>query len=90
MSKLPFTYQFTMKELTYFLFKKKVCPKCGGQMDKKKCHEIVDGSVFDSSSADLYIVGCSHVNYYFYIYVCRECRKEFALTELAEMKRCDF
>ena len=58
--------------------------------DKKKCHEIVDGSVFDSSSADLYIVGCSHVNYYFYIYVCRECRKEFALTELAEMKRRDF
>ncbi len=90
MSKLPVIYQFTMKEMGYLLFKKKICPRCLGQMDKKKCHEVVDGKIFDSASQDLYISACKHVNHYYYTYVCRECGKEFTLAELAEKKKTDY
>ena len=34
MSVQSFRYDFTAKELAYFLFKKKTCPKCGEQMKK--------------------------------------------------------
>lgn len=88
MSKLPVTYQFTMKEMAYLFFKKKICPRCLGQMDKKKCHEVVDGKSFEPSE-DLYISACKHVNHYYYTYVCRECGKEFTLAELAEKKKTD-
>jgi hypothetical protein len=76
-----------MKEMAYLLFKKKICPRCLGQMDRKKCHEVVDGKIFDSNDTPLYISACKHVNHYYYTYVCRDCRKEFALAELAESKR---
>ena len=38
-----FRYDFTMKELIYFLFGKKTCPKCNGKLNKSKSYEIVDG-----------------------------------------------
>ena len=52
-----FRYDFTMKELSYFLFKKKKCPKCGGKMKKEKCCETVEGSVFNTNTVPLYIQG---------------------------------
>ena len=59
-----FRYEFTAKELSYFLFKKKSCPKCGGNMKKEKCCEAVDGSVFNTNSVPLYIQG-RQVKHYF-------------------------
>lgn len=78
-----FRYDFTMKELAYFLFKKKICPKCGGQMEKKKCCEIVDGSIFNTNDTPLYIQGSKQVKHYFYIFLGRECGAEITLAELA-------
>lgn len=48
MEKKPdaFRYEFNMRELFYFLFAKKICPKCGGILDKKKDYEIVKGTNF--------------------------------------------
>lgn len=36
-----FRYDFTYKELIYFLFKKKRCPKCNCQLTKSKVYETV-------------------------------------------------
>lgn len=81
-----FTYDFTAKELTYFIFKKKKCPKCGCQLKKHKCCEIVDGSIFDTNSVPLYIQG-SQVKRYFYSYTCIGCGTEFTLSELSKCER---
>lgn len=78
-----FRYEFTAKELSYFLFKKKSCPKCGGNMKKEKCCEIVDGSVFNTSSVPLYIQG-RQVKHYFYRFTCEKCSSEFTLSELSK------
>ena len=78
-----FSYEFSGKELLYFLFKKKICPKCGGKMTQNKCSEIVDGSIYKSPSVPLYISG-RMVKRYFYLYTCEECGSEFELSELAK------
>lgn len=79
-----FIYEFTLKELAYFLFKKKSCPRCGGTMKKEKCCEIVDGSIFNTNSVPLYIQGRSQVKHYFYCFVCPECGSKFTLSELVQ------
>lgn len=78
-----FRYEFTAKELAYFLVKKKKCPKCGGKMKKNKCCETVDGSVFNTNSVPLYIQG-SQVKHYFYLFACQECGAEFTLNDLSK------
>lgn len=80
-----FSYDFTVKEMMYLLFKKKKCPQCGGDMQKVKHSEIVDGSTFKSNSAPLYIVG-RKVKKYYYCYVCQGCNANYTLSELAERK----
>ena len=72
MSVQSFRYEFTTKELIYFLFKKKVCPQCGGKMVKEKRGETVDGSVFNTNSVPLYISG-REVKLYYYAFVCQQC-----------------
>ncbi len=81
-----FTYDFTIKELVYFVFKKKKCPKCGNRMEKSKCYEIVDGSIFDTNSVPLYIQG-SQVKRFFYSFTCQKCGAEFTLSELSKCER---
>ena len=83
MSKQSFRYDFTMKELGYFLFKKKVCPNCGEKMYKEKCCETIDGSIFNTNSVPLYIRG-RQVKHYFYRYNCTSCGAKFTLTELSK------
>ena len=68
MSMQSFRYEFTARELAYFLFKKKSCPECGGAMQKEKCCETIDGSVFHTNSVPLYIQG-RQVKYYFYRFI---------------------
>ena len=81
-----FRYDFTMKELYYFLFAKKICPKCGNKMDKNKGYEIVDGSIFNSNSTPLYIQGRKEVKYYHYLFNCAKCGSQYTLKELAKKK----
>lgn len=50
-----FRYDFTMKELSYYLFSKKKCPNCGNKMVKNKGYEMIDGSIFKTNSVPLYI-----------------------------------
>ncbi len=79
-----FSMEFTGKELSYLLFKKKICPKCGGKMKKQKCSEIVDGrKMYTSMSAPLYVQR-REVRHDYYMFVCKECGSEFTLADLAK------
>lgn len=78
-----FRYEFTGKELSYFLFKNKKCPRCGGKMLKNKCAETVDGARFNTVSVPAYIKG-REVKYYYYSFACEKCGAEYILSELAK------
>ena len=78
-----FRYDFTGKELIYFLFKKKVCPKCGGKMIKRKGDETAEGSTFNKKT-DPFFVPNAKVKHYLYIFTCQECGNEFTLNELSK------
>lgn len=78
-----FRYEFTGKELSSLLFKKKKCPKCNGKLVKKKCSEVVNGSVYNTISVPLYIKG-RRVKHYFYIYSCKSCNLDFTLNDLSK------
>ncbi len=79
-----FSMEFTPRELSYFLFKRKICPKCGGKMQKQRCSEIVDGrKMYTSMSAPLYVQR-REVRHDSYLFVCGECGKKFTLTDLAK------
>lgn len=78
-----FRYDFTGKELKYFLFGKKVCPKCHGKLEQNKGFETVEGAVFNSKSEAFFIPN-SQIKHYLYIYCCEKCGAEFKLSELAK------
>ncbi len=79
-----FSMEFTFKELFYFLFKRKICPKCGGKMKKQRCSEIVDGrKMYTSMDAPLYVKR-SEVRHDYYVFVCEECGQKVNLTDLAK------
>ena len=77
-----FTYQFSAKELKFFLFGKKLCPKCGASLIQEKCAEMADGQTLASASTPLYIQG-REVKRYFYRYHCKNCDAEYELSQLA-------
>lgn len=81
-----FRYDFTMKELGYFIFSKKNCPKCGNKMKKNKGYETVDGKIFNTQSVPLSIQGRSEVKYYHYLFNCPKCGAQYKLKELANKK----
>ena len=78
-----FRYDFTTKELVYFLFKKKICPKCGSQMIKSKGYETVEGNVFNSKT-EAFFAPNAKVKHYLYFFTCQQCGSEFTLNELAK------
>lgn len=81
-----FRYDFAMKELVYFLFKKKNCPMCNNKMEKSKDYEIVNGSTFNSKGSAFFIPN-SKVKHYYYVYKCPNCGKQYTLKELANKWR---
>ncbi len=83
MSEKGFRYEFSRKEFMYFLFKKKICPNCGGLLKKNKNFETVDGSTFDTVSVPLYIKG-REVKRYFYSFTCHKCNSSYELSELVK------
>lgn len=76
-----FRYDFTFRELMYFLFHDKTCPKCGHPMEQMKTYETVNGSQFGSHSV---VHHDKQVKHYLYLYHCRECGARYTLSELAE------
>lgn len=78
-----FRYDFTGKELSYFLFGKKVCPKCKGKLIKSKGYETVEGAKFNSRSS-AFFVSNTNVKHYLYFYNCEKCNAEYTLSELAK------
>lgn len=78
-----FRYDFTGKELAYFLFKKKECPKCNGKLIKSKGYETVEGSIFNTKTA-AFFVPTAKVKHYLYIFTCKNCGTEFTLSELSK------
>lgn len=81
-----FRYEFSIKDIFYFLFKKKKCPKCNGKLSKCKYAEIVDGKKFNTSSVPLYIKG-REIKSYYYSFTCRNCGAEYTLSELTNEER---
>ena len=81
-----FRYDFTGKELIYFLFKKKMCPKCGGKMIKSKGYETVEGRVFNRK-ADAFFIPNAKVKHYLYFFTCQQCNSEFTLSELSTRRK---
>lgn len=80
-----FRYDFTPKELVYFLFKKKTCPQCHGIMKKSKRSESAQGETFNSS-ANAFFSPSAEVCHYYYMFTCPKCGYENTLKELANMK----
>ena len=74
----------TPKELCYLLFSKKVCPKCGGKLEKSKEHEIRQGGEFKDSARGYFIGTNEKVKYYFCVFTCAECGSKYRLSELVK------
>ena len=76
-------YEFTVKELVYFLFSKKKCPNCGWRMNKRKEFETVTGAECNGSSDPIFY---SHakVKRYMYYFDCEKCGSAYTLQELAK------
>ena len=77
-----FQYQFTPRELKYFLFSKKTCPRCGGRMDQSKGYETRTGAELNSHTNDFFVPN-ANVKKYMYFYTCQECGTRYSLKELA-------
>ncbi len=78
-----FRYDFTIKELIYFLFKKKKCARCGGKLEKRKGYETVRGAIFNNRS-DPFFVQNAKVKHYVYIFTCRQCGAQYLLKDLVK------
>lgn len=78
-----FSYDFTGKELAYFLFNGKKCPKCGVKMERSKEYEIVDGASLNSK-AEAFFVPNAKIKKYVYTYTCQVCKTKYSLKELAK------
>ena len=76
---------FTPRELWYFLFRKKICPRCGGRLEKHKKWETRLGSEF-ASSGEEFLAGNMKVKYGSYFFCCPSCGGRYSLTRLAEGK----
>ena len=67
-----FSYSFTMKELGYLLFAKKICPECGGKLAKDKSFDMAKGRELNSK-ADPTFVSSADIKAYKYIFSCPAC-----------------
>lgn len=84
-----FRYDFTPRELAYFLFGKHVCPCCNHKLSRTKSSRVVPGCEFNSRSAAPFHEH-ARVLYYTYSYSCPACNREFNLSELATKKLSAF
>ena len=73
---------FTPKELKYFLFAKKICPRCGGKLSRSKEYRTRYGWEFHESRDPVFSDNAK-VKYYSYYFTCTDCGRKFSLSELA-------
>lgn len=78
-----FRYEFTGRELMYFLFKKKVCPRCGDKLSKVKDSEIVEGYLLNSTQ-EAFFVPNAKVKRYRYLFSCHNCKTVYPINELVK------
>lgn len=78
-----FQYEFTGRELIYFLFKKKACPHCGDKLSKAKDYEIVDGYLLNSTQ-EAFFVPNAKVKRYRHLFSCRNCKTVYPISELVK------
>lgn len=78
-----FRYDFTWRELRYFCFSKKICPRCNGKMNKRKGFETAEGAKFNSK-ADPFFASNAKVKHYIYFFICQDCGRQYTLAELAK------
>lgn len=76
-------YEFTIKELTYYLFKKKICPQCSGKMIKGKYYETVDGHALNNAH-EAFFAANARVKRYHHIFTCPNCKAVYPISELAK------
>lgn len=84
-----FLYEFTFKEFWYFLFGRKRCPDCEGQLVKEKTYETRQESEFQTRRGRRFFHNNAKVKYYIYKYRCTQCNALFSLKELANGKKGD-
>ena len=82
---MAYRYQLTPQEMFYFLFRKKICPRCGAMMDKQKDFVTVKGIDLKEES-HLFFRPDVDVKDYKYFYICHRCGRRYSLTELANQK----
>lgn len=73
--------ELTGKEILYFFFKKKVCPKCGEKMRKEKQVESL-GEGVDSVELGKFYIGERHE--VTLSYRCVKCNKVYSIGELTK------
>lgn len=80
-----FRYSFTLPELSFFLFGKKICPQCGCKLVKEKEYEIRT-DLFHEDGSDPIFKPDSKVKQYSYNYYCKKCKFKSSLSALAKRK----
>lgn len=78
-----FQYEFTGKELVYYLFRKKVCPHCGGKLSKTKKHETVEGYKLNNKQ-DAFFIPDANVKRYHHLFFCQNCKTAYPISDLAK------
>ena len=81
-----FRYEFTIHELWYKLFKKKICPKCGGKLIQYKTSEMRKGKDAEPRRNGAFFSENADVKCYMYYYDCSKCQHRYSLAELAASK----
>lgn len=83
MTSTPVNYEFTPSELATYLFKKKVCPICGGRLEKRKDYTMKMGREMQKTG-NKYYMDNEPVRDYKISYYCAGCDHTFTLDDLAK------
>ena len=76
--------ELTKGELIYLLFRKKECPKCKSNLERKKEYEIRNDLGHRPNRHSIHTPG-TDVKVYKYFFVCIQCSSQFPLGVLAKM-----
>jgi len=75
--------ELTKGELIYLLFRKKECPKCKSNLERKKEYEIRNDLGHRPNRHSIHTPG-TDVKVYKYFFVCIQCSSQFPLGVLAK------
>ena len=78
-------YEFTPEEMRFFIFGKKICPKCSGKLTQHKGFDVENRSGRFGASRTAW--ASMETKIHRYTYSCNVCAATFTLAELAAIKR---